>query len=345
MNQTKLISICIPMYNGAKTLGATLVAMISQIEKMTETDRERFEIVLTDDGSTDDTLQIAKEYSNKYRFVKLFINDKNLGMDGNFKQSAFNATGEFVWYSGQDDIFLDGALAKALQVIATNSNLGLIYFNFSQFDESRKKIVCDSVFHLQTVDPAKIDFSQDLLFHNASEYFSFFTDGPSFLPAIVMRRSFWQTTNTDEFAGTYFIQYANILLNLNNAKIVAVTQPFVRGLIPAAGWQKNGNKLFSIELGYLKAQAIVHQKRSDIFTKKMYLAKRSKYLRRFFYLCLAARWNGYKIDQKNIQDLRFIFGNKFIMKFYLLPLIYLAAIFPSVILDKLVKCKDNILRR
>lgn len=345
MALNKLISICLPTYNGAQTLRATLDSMILQIEKMVEPNREYFEIVLTDDDSSDETLLILQEYAAKYDFVRYFINEKNLGMDGNFKKSALNSVGKFVWYSGQDDIFLDGALAKALQIIIAYPDAGLIYFNFLQFDEARQKIVCDSMFQRQAIQAEKIDFAKDLVFNNASEYFSFFNDGPSFLPAIIMKRSFWETTDTADFAGTFFIQYANILLNLNNAKTIAVTKPLIRGLIPAGGWQKNGNKLFSIELGYLKAQKIVHDKRSDIFTTEMYFSKRSRYLKRFFYICLGARMFGYKINQENIKDLKFIFGNKLIMNSYVIPLIYFSTLFPSRFLKALVGVRDVFWRR
>lgn len=345
MASNKLISICLPTFNGARTLRVTLDSMISQIEKMTGPNREYFEIVLTDDCSSDETPLILKEYAAKYDFVRYFINERNLGMDGNFKKSALNSAGKFVWYSGQDDIFLDGALAKALQVINAYPEAGLIYFNYSQFDEYRQKIVCNSMFHLQAVSPDKIDFAKDLFFNNASEYFSFFNDGPSFLPAIVMKRSFWETTDTNDFVGTYFVQYANILLNLNNAKTIAVTKPLVMGLIPASGWQKNGNKLFSIELGYLKAQKMVHDKRGDIFTTEMYFSKRNRYLKRFFYICLGARMNGYRIKHENIKDLKFIFGNKLIMNLYILPLIYFSSLFPSRFLKVVVFSRNIFWRR
>ena len=62
-----LISICIPTYNGANTIEKTLNAIISQISN-------DFEIILCDDASTDNTVEIINkiQYGFKNRFYKTY---------------------------------------------------------------------------------------------------------------------------------------------------------------------------------------------------------------------------------------------------------------------------------
>ncbi len=337
-----LISICIPTFNGSISISKTLDSIIYNIQKANNAEKE-VEIVLTDDCSSDNTLNIINEYAFKYSYIKVFQNTKNLGMDGNFKRVAVNATGEYIWYSGQDDIFLDGSIEHVLNSIKKHHDLGLVSINYSQYSEEDKEYVCESMFHLQAFHPKEIDFNHDLLFNNAKEYFSFFKDAPSFLPAIIMKRAFMINTYTDEYLETYFIQYAVILLNVNNAKILAVTRPLINGFVPKSGWHTNGNKLFSYQLGRIKASQLVFNDVRNPFPKKIFYFQKIFYLRHFLRIVVASSYYGFKFSINNKKDLEFVYGGV-LYYLYFFPATIFVSLIPHNFIIFLFKIKKKILK-
>lgn len=91
-----IVSICIPVYNGAKFIGRALDYCIKQTYK-------NIEIVVADDASTDETASVVKKYAARDRRVRYFLNEKNLGLSPNFMRSFELASGEFVQHLGCDD--------------------------------------------------------------------------------------------------------------------------------------------------------------------------------------------------------------------------------------------------
>jgi glycosyltransferase involved in cell wall biosynthesis len=336
----KIISICIPTYNGSKTIGKTLDSIIQNTGSIDDINK-KLEIILTDDCSTDNTFSLIEKYADKYKYIKIFRNRKNLGMDANFRQVAMNSSGRFVWFSGQDDIFLEGSIIHILEIIKDNPKLGVIYVNYSQYSEDLGRNVCDSMFHRQTYKPDKIDFTHDLLFKNGAEYFKYFNDAPSFLPATIMRKEYWFNSNMDQFVGTHFIQYANILINIKHCQIAAVTQPYIQGLIPSKGWQKNGNIFFSVMLGYMKAQTLVFRNYNDALPKYIYFKKRKKFINHFIPLVLDAKLGGHRLSIEDQDSLQYIYGQAF-YRLYFYPILCLAVIVPNKLIRMLKNFKNNV---
>lgn len=339
MSTQKTISICIPTYNGAKVIAKTLDSIIQDAAKI-ENINENIEIVLTDDCSSDETLSVVSAYAAKYEYIKIFKNEKNLGMDGNFKQAALNSSGEYVWFSGQDDIFLSGSISHILGVIKNNKNLGVIYVNYSQYSEDLLKNICDSMFHQQVFEPEKIDFNRDIFFENGSEYFKFFLDAPTFLPATIMKRAYWFNTNTDEFMGTHYIQYANVLINMRHCQIAAVARPYIKGIIPTDSWSKNGRFLYSVILGNMKAQTIIFRNYPGGLPEHIYFKKRRHFIISFFPLVLAAKLGGLKLSDRKQNSLKYIFGGIFYY-LYFLPLLFFANLFSNNLIKILKNLKHN----
>lgn len=72
------VSVIIPCYNIESTKGNTINNTIDSIKKQT-IGFENIEVILVNDGSSDNTLQILLKYSNEYDNVRVFSNDKNSG--------------------------------------------------------------------------------------------------------------------------------------------------------------------------------------------------------------------------------------------------------------------------
>jgi glycosyltransferase involved in cell wall biosynthesis len=334
----KLISICIPLYNGSKTISKTLDSMINDIKNLVLEDQNEIEIVLVDDCSKDDSFFIAEKYSKHYEFIRVCKNELNLGMDRNFREVALIAEGEYIWYCGQDDLFLSGAIKHVLDGLRNDDNIGVVLVNFSQYLERKDKIICESFFDI--LKNKDFTFKDDLLFNNSSEYFSAFRDIPSFLPSTLMKRDFWLETQNEKYFGTCFVQYATILLNFNKGKILVIHKPYIKGLIPENGWQTNGNKLFSIQLGQLKAQALVFNDSEDFLPKNIFLAKKSFYFRHFLRVTAASKYYRFTFSKQNELDLKYIFGNAR-YKLYFVPILFFVRITPYFLIKLLFVLKNG----
>ncbi len=309
-----LVSICIPTYNGAKTLGQTLDSILSQWNPA-------FELVLCDDCSTDNTLEIIRTYALKQQFIRVFQNTSNLGMDGNFRQVALHASTDFVWFSGQDDLFGEGALNKVASVITSKPELGVIYINFSQHNHDMSQLICKSMLHIQAFHPEQLDEEKDLLFNNAGEYFSTFDAAPTFLPATIVRKEYWLDTDVTAYVGTAFIQTAVILLNMNKRPIYVITRPMIRGRIPDDRWQAEGQSYFSIMLGVMTAEALVYQDSRNPIPGHVYRKRKNLFLRNFFALVRHSKRIGMQPTEKFYKSLQIIFGRGLIYHFILCPIL------------------------
>jgi len=77
-------------YNGASYVGEQLDSILAQTYPL-------HEIIVQDDGSTDDTIAIVEDYVKRYPIVKLFHHtDHSNGVNGNFFSAMHRATGELI---------------------------------------------------------------------------------------------------------------------------------------------------------------------------------------------------------------------------------------------------------
>ncbi len=105
-----MISICLAMYNGSKYIREQLDSILSQ----SCTD---WNLIVSDDGSTDGSQDIVKEYASRDSRILLIENDGVHGFKGNFSNAVNHATGEYVAFCDQDDIWTQDHLEVLLDGI------------------------------------------------------------------------------------------------------------------------------------------------------------------------------------------------------------------------------------
>ena len=98
VNTASLVSVAMATYNGEKFI-------VTQLESIVNQTYPNIEIVITDDASTDNTVQLIKEFQLKYKFITLFINAENTGVTKTFENSFKKASGSFIAIADQDDIW------------------------------------------------------------------------------------------------------------------------------------------------------------------------------------------------------------------------------------------------
>ena len=150
------ISVCIPTYNGQKYLKETLDSVFIQTYK-------DFEIVIVDDQSTDDTYALALEYAQKDNRIRLFRNETNLGLVGNWNRCVEIAQGEWIKFVFQDDLITHDCLEKMMASVKDDDTIIFCSRNFIFDDtipESKKQwflnhaqLITDLFLNLSHISP------------------------------------------------------------------------------------------------------------------------------------------------------------------------------------------------
>ena len=110
--EIKTVSVIMTTYNGEKYLREQIDSIISQTYPI-------YELIIQDDGSTDNTVSIARDYAKSNPAVKVFVNEKNLGLNQNFKTAVMRATGDFVAISDQDDVWYPQKIERQIAAIGS----------------------------------------------------------------------------------------------------------------------------------------------------------------------------------------------------------------------------------
>jgi glycosyltransferase involved in cell wall biosynthesis len=127
MAQNPRISVAMCSYNGGRYIGA-------QLESIAAQHRHPDELVVCDDGSSDDCVEIVREFAQRVSFpTRLVVNDKNLRTTKNFEKAISLCQGEIVALADQDDVWyrnklerIEKAFLRSNAVVATFSDADLI---------------------------------------------------------------------------------------------------------------------------------------------------------------------------------------------------------------------------
>lgn len=112
MNQKPLISVVVPVYNVEKYLNKCLDSIIGQTYR-------NLEIILVDDGSTDDSGAICDVYREKDARVRV-VHQKNQGLSGARNTGINIANGELLGFVDSDDYIIENMYERLLEVLLKN---------------------------------------------------------------------------------------------------------------------------------------------------------------------------------------------------------------------------------
>lgn len=131
-----MISVCIATYNGEKYIKAQLLSILKQLQPLDE-------IIISDDGSSDKTIDIVKSLHSP--LIKIYKNEGEHGYTPNFENTLRHAMGDVIFLSDQDDIWKDDKVEKTMKLL---DKYDLVASNATVVD-SNKEIIADSYFSLR----------------------------------------------------------------------------------------------------------------------------------------------------------------------------------------------------
>jgi len=108
------VSIGVPVYNGARFLAASLESLVGQ-------SYENIEIVISDNGSTDETEQIARNFAARDARVRYVRHDTNRGAAFNFSSLVREASGLYFKWAAHDDLVAPTLVERCVQVLEGSS--------------------------------------------------------------------------------------------------------------------------------------------------------------------------------------------------------------------------------
>ncbi|MEP6486180.1 glycosyltransferase [Microcoleus vaginatus GB2-A3] len=126
-NQPK-VSIAMPVYNGDRYLCQALDSLLAQ-------DYPNFELLISDNASTDSTPEICQEYAAKNPKIRYFRNSTNIGALSNFNQVFKLSTGEYFMWAAHDDLWVPSYVSKCLAQLQSHPNAVLCFSEIQFIDE------------------------------------------------------------------------------------------------------------------------------------------------------------------------------------------------------------------
>ena len=130
LNPIPLVSVVIPNFNYGRFLNQCIDSILAQ-------DYQNLELIVVDDGSTDNSRDIARSYGDKI----ILIEQSNLGVNAARNQGAIAAKGDYVAYCDSDDFWRVDKISRQMSIFESRPNLALVFCGIQETDARGNFIV------------------------------------------------------------------------------------------------------------------------------------------------------------------------------------------------------------
>lgn len=128
------LSVVLPNYNHAEYISYALDSLVNQTSLP-------FELIIIDDASTDNSIDIIQEYVDKYKFISLKKNDYNRGVVDTINESLQSIKTKYVTFVSADDFLENEFIEKTLNLLELHPSAGICSARSFQIDnQGNKKI-------------------------------------------------------------------------------------------------------------------------------------------------------------------------------------------------------------
>lgn len=122
------VSIVLPCYNGAALLGEAIESCVNQTF-------QDWELIIINDCSTDNTLEVANEYASKDARIAVYTNEKNSKLPASLNNGFRKATGEYWTWTSDDNILHPDMLETMVDYLDKHMDVGLVVSDSYVIDE------------------------------------------------------------------------------------------------------------------------------------------------------------------------------------------------------------------
>jgi len=136
------VSVIMPNYNCEKFVEETVRSVMNQTY-------DNWELLIVDDCSTDNSVEVLEKLCEEDVRVKLFVNEKNSGAAASRNRAMREASGRWIAFLDSDDLWLPEKLEKQLQFM-TGNGYKFSYTAYEHIDESSAQM------HIKVVGPKKL---------------------------------------------------------------------------------------------------------------------------------------------------------------------------------------------
>jgi glycosyltransferase involved in cell wall biosynthesis len=130
---TMPLSVILPNFNHGALIPRALNALLSQTPAAKE-------IIVVDDGSTDDSVKVIEEFRRRYGAIKLIRNASNRGIIDSVKSALQIATGEYLLFASADDFVLPGLFGRAFAALTENPDAAFFCAGVALLDADNRVI-------------------------------------------------------------------------------------------------------------------------------------------------------------------------------------------------------------
>lgn len=125
-NSPPKVSIGMPVFNGADEMRRAIDSLLAQ-------DFDDFEMIISDNHSTDETWEVCQEYADKDPRIHISRNEENIGIMANFKKVLADATGTYFMWAAVDDFWEPAFLSTLVADLEAHPEAGVTLCGFDVF--------------------------------------------------------------------------------------------------------------------------------------------------------------------------------------------------------------------
>lgn len=131
MNNTPLVSVILPSYNHEKYIEAAILSVVNQTYK-------NIELIVIDDGSSDDSGSVISALQEKYKFT--FVAQENRGVARTVERALTLANGKYVSPFSSDDVYLPVKIEKLVNLLERSPEAAVAYGRIELIDAAGRRL-------------------------------------------------------------------------------------------------------------------------------------------------------------------------------------------------------------
>ena len=132
MTNTPLLSVLMPVFNSERFVAEAIESILNQSFK-------DFEFLILDDASTDKSIEIVKDFEKKDPRIKVFQNEKNLGVVESRNKLINLSKGKYIAWLDSDDIALENRFEEEIRFLEEHPEIGMVGADAIIIDENGRK--------------------------------------------------------------------------------------------------------------------------------------------------------------------------------------------------------------